>query len=95
MTPSMLTSTIAVAADLQVDRHPDPYAVFPPPRSQCDYRPGTTQTRRTVRVLPAAAKSLAAASADPRLSVTEVSAADRLAPGSPLSAPSDGHTERA
>ena len=37
-----MTSTIAMAADLQVDRHPDRYAVFPATPFQCDYCPGTT-----------------------------------------------------
>ena len=51
-----MTSTIAMAADLQVDRHPDRYAVFPATLFQCDYCPGTTSNPPDRTSAPAATK---------------------------------------
>ena len=51
-----MTSTIAMAADLQVDRHPDRYAVFPATPFQCDYCPGTTSNPPDRTSAPAATK---------------------------------------
>ena len=77
-----LTSTIAMAADLQVDRHPRPVRGVPATPFQCDYawhhlKPaGPYEVRRR-------RQGLRRRPLTPRPSVTEVSAADLLAPQNP------------
>ncbi|HNP58840.1 MAG TPA: hypothetical protein PKG94_17995 [Gordonia sp. (in: high G+C Gram-positive bacteria)] len=78
-----MTSTIAMAADLQVDRHPDRYAVFPATPFQCDYCPWHHLKPAGPYECAGGDEGLRRRPLTPEPSVTEVSAADLLAPTNP------------
>ena len=78
-----MTSTIAMAADLQVDRHPDRYAVFPATPFQCDYCPWHHLKPAGPYECAGGDEGLRRRPLTPEPSVTEASAADLLAPTNP------------
>ena len=73
-----MNSTIAMCADLDVDNHPDRYAVFPTTPFQCDYCPWHHLTPASPYDCAGGPEGLRRRPLTPEPSVTEVSAADLL-----------------
>lgn len=79
-----MNAITAVAADLQVDQHPDRYGIFPATPFQCDYCPWHKTETTSPHQCAGGPEGLRRRPLTPEPSVTEVTAADLLAPTNPV-----------